>query len=66
MLIWAGLVFGADSMGILPQIGSADAWSWVFLEVGLFGILGNIYPVASPNVPTPITGDWSWSSITLA
>ena len=28
-LIWAGLVFGADSLGLLPQIGQADAWNWV-------------------------------------
>jgi hypothetical protein len=30
-LIWAGLVFGADSLDLLPQAGDADAWSWVFL-----------------------------------
>ena len=33
-LIWAGLIFGADSLGLLPQFGQADAWSWVFLGAG--------------------------------
>ncbi|MGW8144796.1 MAG: hypothetical protein ACWGN2_10400 [Anaerolineales bacterium] len=65
VLIWAGLVFGADSMGLLPQIGDADAWSWVFLGAGVFGILGNLYRVSSPDVPNPFSWDWVWSSFCL-
>ena len=34
-LIWAGLVFWTDSLNLLPQIGGADAWSWVFLGAGM-------------------------------
>lgn len=64
-LIWAGLVFGADSMGILPQIGEADGWSWIFLGAGLFGTLGNLYRVVSSDVPNPTTWDWVWSGIIL-
>ena len=64
-LIWAGLVFGADSMGILPQIGEADAWSWIFLGAGLLGMLGNLYRVVSSEVPNPTTWDWVWSGIIL-
>ncbi len=64
-LIWAGLVFGADSLGILPQVGNADAWSWIFTGAGLFGTLGNLYRVTSPSVPNPTTWDWSWSGIIL-
>lgn len=65
VLIWAGLVFGADSMGLMPQIGEADAWSWVFIGAGLLGMLGNLYRVASPDVPNPTTWDWVWNSIIL-
>ena len=64
-LIWAGLVFGADSMGLVPQFGDADAWSWIFLGAGAFGILGAIYRVASPGVPNPTTWDWVWSGFCL-
>jgi hypothetical protein len=62
-LIWAGLVFGAESIGFLPQIGSADAWSWIFLGAGAFGTLGNIYRVTSTDAPKPTVWDWSWSGI---
>jgi hypothetical protein len=65
VLIWAGLVFGADSMGLLPQIGDADAWSWIFLGAGVFGVLGALYRVISPNVPNSSTWDWVWGSFCL-
>ena len=65
VLIWAGLVFGADSMGVLPQIGEADAWSWIFLGAGVFGLISNFYRFTSPAAPTPTTWDWSWSGIFL-
>ena len=37
-LIWVGLVFGAESLGILPQIGESSAWIWIFLGGGLAGL----------------------------
>lgn len=64
-LIWAGAIFGADSMGFLPQIGEADAWSWIFLGAGLFGTLGNLYRVTTSDVSTPTSWDWVWSGIIL-
>jgi hypothetical protein len=65
VLIWSGLVFGADSLGLVPQIGAADAWSWIFLGAGILGILGSLYRVNSPDVPTPTTWDWVWGSFCL-
>jgi hypothetical protein len=65
VLIWAGLVFGADSMGLVPQIGDVDAWSWIFLGAGTFGLLGSLYRVTSPSVPNPTTWDWVWASFCL-
>jgi len=65
VLIWVGLVFGADSLGLVPQFGDADAWSWIFLGAGVFGILGAIYRVASLSVPNATTWDWVWSGFCL-
>jgi hypothetical protein len=61
VLLWAGLVFGADSLGYLPQIGEADAWSWAFAGAGIFGLLGSLYRAYSPNLPNPNTWDYIWS-----
>ena len=60
-LIWAGLVFGADSQDLLPQIGGADAWSWVFLGAGLYGLVSNLYYLTSKSPYQPATWDWIWS-----
>ncbi len=65
VLIWAGLVFGADRMGRVPQIGAADAWSWIFLGAGTLGMLGSLYRWTSPSVPNPTTWDWVWASFCL-
>ena len=65
VLIWAGLVFLADSMGLVPQIGDADAWSWIFLGAGMLGILGSLYRLTSANVPNPNTWDWIWGSFCI-
>jgi hypothetical protein len=65
VLIWAGLIFGADSMGVLPQVGEADTWSWIFLGAGAFGLMANLYRMTSPGAPNPTTWDWSWSGIFL-
>lgn len=64
VLIWAGLVFAADSLGIIPQIGSAGAWSWVFFGAGLYGTLMNLYYSAMPNTITT-TWDYIWSGFWL-
>ena len=34
MLVFAGLVLIAETMGLLPQIEGASAWDWIFLGVG--------------------------------
>jgi hypothetical protein len=65
VLIWAGLVFGADVLGALPVIGSADAWSWVFLGAGLFGMLGTGYRSISPDILDPTGWDYIWSGFWL-
>ncbi len=63
-LIWAGLVFAADSMGLVPQIGNADAWSWVFIGGGLYGTVLNFYSSLQPDSVTT-TWDYVWSGFWL-
>jgi hypothetical protein len=65
VLIWAGLVFGADSLGLVPQIGDADAWSWIFFGAGMLGVLGAFYRFITPNLPDPTTWDWVWGGFCL-
>ena len=64
VLVWAGLVFGANSLGYLPQIGSADVWSWVFIGAGLSGTLLNLYSSSLPDSVTT-TWDYIWSGFWL-
>jgi hypothetical protein len=63
VLIWAGLVFAADSMGLMPQIGDASAWSWIFLGAGFVALLGSSFRLISPDIPNPTTWDWVWGGI---
>ena len=65
-LIWAGLIFGANSLGFLPQIGQANVWSWVFLGAGALGLVLNLISQTSPNYAVPTAWDWGWSVLFLA
>ena len=65
VLLWAGLIFGADYLGFLPQIGGASEWSWIFLGAGVYGLLMNILRIASENFSNPTTWDWGWAAIFL-
>ena len=65
VFVWAGLVFGAESLGVLPQIGQAGAWSWVFAGAGLYALLGNIFRASAVDWPDPTTWDYIWAAILL-
>jgi hypothetical protein len=65
ILLWAGLIFGADSLGFLPQIGQASAWSWVFLGAGLYGLLLSGIRLISPGFSNPSTWDYVWAVVFL-
>jgi hypothetical protein len=65
VLLWAGLIFGLDSLGYLPQIGQANAWSWIFLGAGVYGLVISIVRLVSDNFTNPSTWDWVWSIIFL-
>jgi hypothetical protein len=65
VLIWAGLVFVADYFGFLPEIGGANAWSWIFLGAGVLGLIGAIVRVVSVDLPKPTGWDYFWSALFL-
>jgi hypothetical protein len=65
VLIWAGLVFAADQMELVPQIADATTWSWIFLGAGVLGIVGSFYRLTASDVPNPTTWDWVWGGICL-
>ena len=65
VLVWAGVVFGADQLGYVPQIGEAGPWSWVFLGAGLYSLLGSLYRLSSPNYSNPPMSDYIWGAVFL-
>jgi hypothetical protein len=65
VLLWAGVIFGADYFGLLPQIGNASVWSWIFLGAGAYGLIMSTVRLVSENFSNPTTWDWVWSVIFL-
>jgi hypothetical protein len=66
VLLWAGLVFIADSLGYLPQIGYSSAWSWIFLGAGLFSLVANLIRQVSESIINPSAFDYLFGVILLA
>ena len=62
-LLWAGIVFGLDTFGYLPQLGQATVWSWIFLGVGVYGLLLNLIRQFSPSFSHASAWDWVWAVI---
>jgi hypothetical protein len=65
VIIWAGLIFIADYFNALPEIGGANAWSWIFLGAGAFGLIGALIRVVSADMPKPTGWDYFWSVLFL-
>lgn len=65
VFIWAGIVFVADYLDVLPEIREADAWSWIFLGAGVLGLLGALVRTASADLPKPTGWDYFWSALFL-
>lgn len=63
--LWAGLILLVDNAEALPQIGGADAWSWIFAGAGLLALAGNAWRIVSPDEPNPSAWDLTWSGILL-
>ncbi len=65
VLIWAGLVFAAESKGWLPRVGSAGPWNWVFFGAGLLALLGALWREVSPKYARPGIGNYIWAGILM-
>lgn len=64
--ILAGLVFLAQNLDILPQIGTTEEWwFWIFLAAGVWALLINIFRLVSADWPNPTTGDYIWTAVLL-
>jgi hypothetical protein len=63
VFIWAGLVLVADFLDVLPEIREANAWSWIFLGAGIFGLIGALVRLYSSDLPNPTGGDYFWSGL---
>jgi hypothetical protein len=64
VLIWVGLVLGAEYLEILPHIGErASFWPWFFLGIGPWTLGLNLYRVMSAAAPRPNTWDWIWTAV---
>lgn len=61
--LWAGLIFGLDAFNYLPVIGEASAWSWIFLGVGVYGLLLGLIRLVSTSLSNPTTWDWLWAVV---
>ena len=63
--LWAGVVLLIDAAEMLPAVGEADAWSWIFAGAGVLALVGNFWRVVSPDEPNPTWWDHLWSGILL-
>ena len=61
VITWAGVVFWIDSLGYLPQVDRAGAWSWIFLGAGLYALFQARFRLRSPEYPNPTTVDYVWA-----
>ena len=67
-IIVAGVVFLAQSLEILPEIGDGyedEWWIWVFLGAGAWALLLNLFKLVSPDWPNPRAWDYIWTAIFL-
>lgn len=66
VLVYAGIIFIADSLGFLPKIGGASAWSWIFFGAGLASLIGNLIRQASSSIINPSAFDYIIGAVLLA
>ena len=65
ILIWAGLVFLAENMGLLVRFEPLEAWSIGFIGAGLIVLLGVVVRLLVPAYRRPVTGSLVFGIILL-
>jgi uncharacterized membrane protein len=65
ILVWAGLVFLADNLGLLVRIERLDAWGLIFVGAGLLVLLEVVVRSLVPDYRRPVTGTLIFGIILL-
>ncbi len=65
ILVWAGLVFLADNLGLLARIERLDAWGLIFIGAGLLVLLEVVVRSLMPDYRRPVTGTLIFGIILL-
>jgi hypothetical protein len=65
ILVWAGLVFLADNLGLLARIEHLDAWGLIFVGAGLLVLLEVVVRSLVPDYRRPVTGTLIFGIILL-
>jgi hypothetical protein len=65
ILVWAGLVFLADNLGLLARIERLDAWGLIFVGAGLLVLLEVVVRSVMPDYRRPVTGTLIFGIILL-
>ncbi len=65
ILIWAGLVFLAENMGLLVRFEFLEAWSIGFIGAGLIVLLGVLVRLLVPAYRRPLTGSLIFGVVLL-
>lgn len=65
LLIWSAAVVGADGLGLLPQVGTADVWNWVFLGAGVLAVVGCARRLIAADRDDPDVSDYAFAGAML-
>jgi hypothetical protein len=65
ILVWAGLVFLADNLGLLIRVERLDAWGLIFIGAGLLVLLEVVVRLLVPTYRRPVTGTLIFAIILL-
>jgi hypothetical protein len=65
ILVWAGLVFLADNLGLLARIERLDAWGLIFAGAGLLVLLEVVVRSLVPDYRRPVIGTLVFGIILL-
>jgi hypothetical protein len=63
VLLWAGLVTAADGLHVLPGVGRADVWNWIFLGAGLLALGRLVARTVSPARVDPDASDLGFALV---
>jgi hypothetical protein len=66
IIIWVGLVFLADNLGLLRRFEIREAWGVIFLGAGVILLLEVLLRFVLPDFRRPVTGNIVFAVIALA